>query len=46
MKTVIITAPMKPPQEVYATQYPMEGNKAMEYAYPVRCPVNVILAKA
>ena len=45
MKTVIITAPMKPPHEVYATQYPMDGNKSMEYQNHVRCPVNAILAK-
>ena len=46
MKTIIITAPMKPPHEVYATRYPMGGNKAIEYEYPVRCPINSILAKS
>ena len=46
MKTVIITAPMKPPNEVYATQYPMDGNKAMEYENPVHCPINAVLAKS
>ena len=37
---------MKPPKEVYATKYPMDDNKAMEYGNPVRCPVNAILAKS
>ena len=46
MKTVIVTAPMKPPQEVYATQYPMDGNKAMKYENPVKCPINAVLAKS
>jgi len=46
MKTVIITAPMKPTKEVYAIRYPMDGNKAMEYESPVRCPVNAVLAKS
>ena len=46
MKTVIITAPMKPPNEVYATQYLVEGNKALEYENPVKCPVNAVLAKS
>ena len=45
MKTVIITAPMKPPNEVKPIQYPMDGNKAMEYENPVRCPINAVLAK-
>jgi len=45
MKTVIITVPMKPPKEVEAIQYPMDGNKSIEYEKPVRCPVNGILAK-
>jgi hypothetical protein len=45
MKTVIITVPMKPPHEVEAVQYPVDGNKAIEYEKPVRCPVNGILAK-
>ena len=45
MKTVIITAPMKPPKNVYATLYPIDGNKAMEYQNPVRCPINAVLAK-
>ena len=45
MKTVIITAPMKPPHQVSPIQYPMDGNKAMEYQNPVRCPINGILAK-
>jgi len=45
MKTVIITVPMKPPKEVEAIQYPMDGNKSIEYEKPVRCPINGILAK-
>jgi len=45
MKTVIITVPMKPLHEVEAMQYPMDGNKAIEYEKPVRCPINGILAK-
>jgi hypothetical protein len=45
MKTVIITLPMKPPHEVEAIQYPMDGNKAVEYENPVRCPINGVLAK-
>ena len=46
MKTVIITAPMKPPKEVYSMVYPADGNKDMEYEKPVRCPINAILAKS
>ena len=45
MKTVIITVPMKPPHEVVAMQYPMDGNKSIEYEKPVRCPIHGILAK-
>jgi hypothetical protein len=45
MKTVIITVPMKPPHEIEAIQYPMDGNKTVEYEKPVRCPINGILAK-
>jgi len=45
MKTVIITVPMKPPNEVEAIQYPMDGNKSVEYEKPVRCPLNGVLAK-
>ena len=36
---------MKPPNEVKPIQYPMDGNKAMEYENPVRCPINAVLAK-
>jgi len=43
MKTVIITVPMK--QEVKAIQYPVDGNKSIEYEKPVHCPVNGVLAK-
>jgi len=45
MKVVIITVPMKPPKEVEAVQYPMDGNKSIEYEKPVRCPINGVLAK-
>jgi hypothetical protein len=45
MKTVIVTVPMKPPHEVEAIQYPMDGNKDVEYDKPVRCPINGVLAK-
>jgi hypothetical protein len=36
---------MRPFTEVEAVQYPMDGNKAVEYDKPVRCPINGILAK-
>ena len=45
MKTVIITVPMKPPKDVEAVQYPVDGNKSIEYEKPVRCPIHGILAK-
>jgi len=45
MKTVIITVPMRPTHEVEAVQYPVDGNKTVEYDKPVRCPINGILAK-
>jgi hypothetical protein len=47
MKVVIITAPMKPPHEIGSIQYPVpqDGNKAIEYEKPVRCPINGVLAK-
>ena len=45
MKTVIITIPMKPSHEVNAIQYPVDGNKAIEYEKPVRYPINSVLAK-
>jgi len=45
MKTVIITVPMKPTREVEPVHYPMDGNKAIEYEKPVRCPINGILAR-
>jgi hypothetical protein len=45
MKTVIVTAPMKPLREVYSIQYPVDGNKSIEYEKPVRCPINGVLAK-
>lgn len=46
MKTVIITVPMKPNNEVEALRYPMDGNKTIEYDKPVRCPINGILARS
>jgi hypothetical protein len=45
MKVVIVTAPMKPPKDVFAIQYPVDGNKKIEYEKPVRCPINGVLAK-
>ena len=45
MKTVIITVPMKPPCEIAAMQYPVDGNKSIEYEKPIRCPIHGILAK-
>jgi len=43
MKTVIISVPMK--QEVETIQYPVDGNKSIEYKKPVCCPINGVLAK-
>jgi len=43
MKTVIISVPMK--QEVETIQYPVDGNKSIEYEKPVCCPINGVLAK-
>ena len=45
MKVVLCTIPMKKPELVEAIIYPVEGNKAIEYRKPVRCPINGILAK-
>jgi len=45
MKVVIITVPMKPPHEVKAMTYPVDGNKSIEYEKPVCCPINGVLAK-
>jgi len=45
MKLVIITAPMMQPERLRAKQYPVDGNKAIEYDKEVRCPINGILAK-
>jgi len=45
MKVVIITLPMKPPHEIGELTYPVDGNKAIEYGKPVRCPINGVLAK-
>jgi len=45
MKVIIITVPMQQPDRVKSVQYPVDGNKAIEYEKPVRCPVNGVLAK-
>ena len=45
MKTAIVTIPMKPSHQVNAFQYPVDGNKAVEYENPVLYPINGILAK-
>ena len=45
MKTVIISVPMRPIHELEAIQYPVDGNKSVEYEKPVRCPIHGILAK-
>jgi hypothetical protein len=45
MKVVIITVPMKRSDKVEPVLYPVDGNKAVEYEKPVRCPINGILAK-
>ena len=45
MKIVIITAPMMNPENLNKKQYPVEGNKSIEYEKEVRCPINGILAK-
>ena len=46
MKIIIITVPMKRSDKIELVQYPVEGNKAIEYEKPVRCPMNGILAKS
>ena len=45
MKVVIVTVPMRQQDEIKPVQYPVDGNKAIEYEKPVRCPVNGILGK-
>jgi len=45
MKVVIVTVPMKRSDKIEPVLYPVDGNKAVEYGKPVRCPVNGILAK-
>ena len=45
MKIVIITAPMMNPDRLKAKQYPVDGNKSIEYEKEVRCPINGVLAK-
>ena len=45
MKVVVITVPMMQPEKVAAIIYPVDGNRAIEYGKPIRCPVNGILAR-
>jgi len=46
MKVVIITLPfMKVLSEEEPINYPVDGNKSIEYGKPVRCPINGVLAK-
>jgi len=45
MKVAIVIVPMMRPKNVEKLIYPVEGNKAIEYEKPIRCPVNGILAK-
>jgi hypothetical protein len=45
MKVVTITAPMRRSDQIEPIQYPVDGNKAIEYEKPVRCPVHGVLAK-
>lgn len=45
MKVVIITVPMMVPDKVKLINYPVDGNKAIEYGKELRCPINGILAK-
>jgi hypothetical protein len=45
MKVVICTMPMRPSDQVKSVIYPVDGDKALEYDKPVRCPVNAVLAK-
>lgn len=45
MKAVIITAPMMNPDRLIKKQYPVDGNKKIEYKEPVCCPINGVLAK-
>jgi hypothetical protein len=45
MKVVICTLPYMKSSAVHPVVYPVEGNKAIEYDKPVRCPVNAVLAK-
>ena len=45
MKVVVITEPMNQPSWIKPVIYPVDGNKAIEYEKPIRCPVNGVLAK-
>jgi len=36
---------MKKPEKVYAINYPVDGNKTIEYKNPVKYPINGVLAK-
>lgn len=44
-KVVIITAPMMKSDNLRKMQYPVDGNKAIEYDKPVCCPINGVLAR-
>ncbi|MCL2191955.1 MAG: hypothetical protein FWB78_00990 [Treponema sp.] len=44
-KVVVVTVPMMNPDRVEAITYPVDGDKAIEYGKPVRCPINGVLAK-
>jgi hypothetical protein len=45
MKVVICTVPPMHPSMIHPMVYPVDGNEALEYDKPVRCPVNAVLAK-
>jgi hypothetical protein len=45
MKHVIISVPLMRLKEVRLINYPVDGNKAIEYGKDVRCPINGVLAK-
>jgi len=45
MKTAIISVPMMPPRRIEKINYPVEGDKSIEYGKPVCCPLNGVLAQ-
>jgi len=45
MKVMICTVPPMHPSMVYPMVYPVDGNEALKYEKPVRCPINAILAR-